>query len=58
MSEADEVAQGIFEQHPEFFPMQSRAYALSVATGQMPEESITMIQVVADALLELGHDPK
>lgn len=58
MSEADEVAQGIFEQHPEFFPMQSRAYALSVATGQMPEQSITMIQVVADALMELGHDPK
>lgn len=54
MSEADEVAQGIFEQHPEFFPMPSRGYALSVATGQMPEESLAMIQVVADALMELG----
>lgn len=54
MSEADEVAQGIFEQHPEFFPMPSRGYALSVATGQMPGESLAMIQVVADALMELG----
>lgn len=54
VSEADEVAQSIFEQFPEFFPMKSRAYALSVAAGQMPEESITMIQVVADALMELG----
>lgn len=54
MSEADEVAQAIYEQFPEFFPMKSRAYALSVAAGQMPEESITMIQVVADALMELG----
>ena len=58
MSEADEVAQAIFEQHPEFFPMKSRAYALSVATGQMPGESITMIQVVADALMELGHEQR
>lgn len=58
MSEADEVAQSIYEQHPEFFPMPNRRYALSVATGQMPEESITMIQVVADALMELGHERK
>lgn len=56
MSEADEVAQAIYEQHPEFFPMQSRAYALSVATGQMPGESFTMLQVVADALMELGNE--
>lgn len=56
MSEADEVAQAIYEQHPEFFPMRSRDYAKGVAIGQMPGESMTMIEVVTDALMELGHD--
>lgn len=58
MSEADEVAQAIYEQHPEFFPIRSRDVAVGIATGQMPGESHTMIQVVADALMELGHDTK
>jgi hypothetical protein len=53
MSEPEEVAAAIKEQHPEFFPLTSRAQAVSIATGQMPEESITIIQAVADALLEL-----
>lgn len=53
MSEADEVAASIKEQHPEFFPLTSRAQAVSIATGQMPEGSITIIQAVADALMEL-----
>ena len=53
MSEAQEVAESIKEQHPGFFPIQSRAHAVSIATGQMPEESITIIQAVADALMEL-----
>lgn len=56
MSEADEVAQSIYEQHPEFFPMRSRDYAKGVAMGFMPGESVTMIEVVTDALMELGHE--
>jgi len=56
MSEADEIARAILDQHPEFFPMPNRAYALSVAVGQMPEESYTMQQVVADALMELSNE--
>lgn len=54
MSEADEVAASIKEQHPEYFPLKSRHQAVSIATGQMPEESITIIQAVADALMELS----
>jgi hypothetical protein len=53
MSEPEEVALRIKEQHPEYFPLTSRHQAVSIATGQMPEESITIIQAVADALLEL-----
>lgn len=53
MSEVQEVADAIKEQHPEFFPLTSRHQAVSIATGQMPEESINIIQAVADALLEL-----
>lgn len=53
MSEPEEVAATIKEQHPEYFPLSSRHQAVSIATGQMPEESITIIQAVADALLEL-----
>lgn len=53
MSEADEIAQAIKEQHPGFFPIQSRAHAVSIATGQCPEESFTVIQNVANALMEL-----
>lgn len=53
MSEADEVAKAIHEAHPGFFPIQSRAHAVSIATGQMPGESIAAIQAVADALMEI-----
>jgi hypothetical protein len=55
MSEVDEVAMAIYEQHPEFFPIKSRKHALSIATGQMPDDSFTMINLVADALLELSN---
>ena len=55
MSEVDEIAQAIKEQHPGYFPIQTRAHAVSIATGQMPEESFTAIQAVADALMELSQ---
>lgn len=58
MSEAEEVAERIFEQFPEYFPLTSRQQAVSIATGQMPEESITIIQAVADALMELSKPCK
>lgn len=53
MSEAEAVAASIKEQHPEYFPLTSRHQAVSIATGQMSEESISIIQAVADALMEL-----
>lgn len=53
MTEAHEVAQAIIEQHPGFFPVQTRQHAVSIATGQMPEESFQAIQAVADAIMEL-----
>jgi hypothetical protein len=53
VSEADEVAAAIKEQHPEYFPLMTRRQAVNIATGQMPEESITIIEAVADALMEL-----
>lgn len=53
MSEAEEVAAAIKEQHPEFFPITDRKVALGIATGQMPEESFQIIDAVADALMEL-----
>lgn len=53
MSEAEEVAAAIKDQYPEYFPLTSRHQAVSIAAGQMPEESILIIQAVADALLEL-----
>ena len=56
MSEADEVAQAIYEAHPGYFPILSRAHAVSIATGQMPEESFAIIQAVADALMEIKHE--
>lgn len=52
MSEVDEVAQAIYDAHPEYFPLSSYHQALSIAVGQMPEESLTMQQAVAQALLE------
>lgn len=58
MSEVDEVARAIFDQHPEFFPMPNYAYALSVATGQMPEESLTIVEAVAEALMELSNEQR
>lgn len=58
MSEAEEVAERIKEQHPEYFPLTSRHQAVSIATGQMPEESISIIQAVADALMELSKPCK
>lgn len=56
MSEAQEVARAIYEAHPEWFPLASRRYAVGVATGQCPEESIEVINAVADALLEIKPD--
>lgn len=53
MSEAEEVAAQIKEQHPEYFPLMTRQQAVNIATGQMPEESIQIIDAVADALMEL-----
>lgn len=55
MSEVDEIAQAIKEQHPEFFPIGSRKQALCIAAGQCPEESFNIIQAVADALMELSQ---
>jgi len=52
MSEAEAVAATIKEQHPEYFPLTSRHQAVSIATGQMPEESVSLILAVADALME------
>lgn len=56
MSEVDEVAQAIKEQFPEYFPITDRRKAISIAAGQMPEESFTMIQAVGEALLELSNE--
>lgn len=56
MSEVDEVAQAIKEQFPEHFPITDRQKAISIAAGQMPEESFAMIQAVGEALLELSNE--
>ncbi len=53
MSEIDEVAQAIYDQHPEYFPLRDREQALGVAIGQMPEESFSIQDLLADALLEI-----
>jgi len=53
MSEIDEVAQAIYDQHPEYFPLRDREQAMNIAMGQMPEESFSMQDLLADALLEI-----
>lgn len=53
MSEIDEVAQAIYDQHPEYFPLRNREQAMNIARGQMPEESFSMQDLLADALLEI-----
>lgn len=54
MSELDEVAQAIYDQHSHFFPL-NRVQAVALARANLGEdESPQLVDGLADALMELN----
>ena len=57
MTELEEVAQAIYEQHEELFPIRYRYVAICIAKAELGEgEPQQVIDGVADALMEFKKD--
>mgnify|MGYP003407547478 CR=1 FL=1 len=52
MDEVDEVAQAIYEQRPEFFPL-TREQAVAVAWSELGNGSMVLIDNLADSLMQI-----